>query len=71
MHFEFLSHKILLAWPGFEPATNRSEIDCANHYTIEASNKKEQIFHVESYNVLLFWRVKIQNSCRGFADHKS
>ena len=29
-------------------------------YTIEASYKKEQIFHVESYNVLLFWWVKIK-----------
>ena len=33
------------------------------HYTIEASYKKGQIFHVESYNLLLFGRVKIQNAC--------
>ena len=42
---------------------SRSEVDSANHYTIEASYKKGQIFHVESYNVLLFGRVKIQNAC--------
>jgi hypothetical protein len=54
--------QILLAWPGFEPTTSRSEVDRANHYTIEASYKKGQIFHVESYNVLLFWGVKIQNA---------
>ena len=54
---------MLLAWPGFEPTTSRSEIDHANHYTIEASYKKGQIFHVESYNVLLFWVIKIQNAC--------
>ena len=53
----------LMAKPGFEPTTSRSEVDCANHYTIEASYKKGQIFHVESYNVLLFGRVKIQNAC--------
>ena len=43
--------------------TYRSEVDSAKHYTIEASYKKGQIFHVESYNVLLFGRVKIQNAC--------
>ena len=53
----------LLEQPGFEPMTSRSEVACANHYTIEASYKKGQIFHVESYNVLLFGRVKIQNAC--------
>ena len=31
-----------------------------NHYTIEASYKKGQIFDVESYNVLLFCEVKIK-----------
>ena len=31
-----------------------------NHYTIEASYKKGQIFHVESNNVLLFCEVKIE-----------
>ena len=40
--------------------TSRSEVDRANHYTIEASYKKGQIFHDESYNVLLFGRVKIK-----------
>ena len=40
--------------------TNRSEVDSANHYTIEASYKKGQIFHVESYNVLLFCELKIK-----------
>ena len=40
--------------------TSRSEVDHANHYTIEASYKKGQIFHVESYNVLHFCGVKIQ-----------
>ena len=55
--------KILLTWPGFEPMTSRSEVDHANRYNIEASYKKGQIFHVESYNVLLFWGVKIQNAC--------
>ena len=70
MHFEFLPHKkvillwkkykILLAWWGFEPMTSRSEVHHANHYTIEASYKKGQIFHVEPYNVLLFGWVKIQ-----------
>jgi hypothetical protein len=40
--------------------TSRSELDHANHYTIETSYKKGQTFHVESYNVLLFWRVKIK-----------
>ena len=45
---------------GFEPTTSRSEVDCTNHYTIEASYKKGQIFHVESYNVLLFCEVKIE-----------
>ena len=53
----------LLAQPGFEPMTSRSEVDRANHYTIEASYKKGQIFHVESYNVLLFGGVKILNEC--------
>ena len=52
--------KILLAQPGFEPTTSRSEVNCANHYNIEASYKKGQIFHVESYNVLLFCEVKIE-----------
>ena len=28
----------------------RSEVHHANHYTIEASYKKGQIFHAESYN---------------------
>ena len=36
----------------------QGEVDRANNYTIEG-----QIFHVESYNVLLFWWVKIQNAC--------
>ena len=54
---------MFLAQPGFEPMTRRSEVDSANHYIIEASYKKGQIFHVESYNVLLFWGVKIQNAC--------
>ena len=40
--------------------TSRSEVHHANNYTIEASYKKGQIFHVESYNVLLFGEVKIQ-----------
>ena len=40
--------------------TNRSEVHHANNYTIEASHKKGQIFHVESYNVLLFCEVKIE-----------
>ena len=40
--------------------TSISEVDSANHYTIKASYKKGQIFHVESYNVLLFGRVKIK-----------
>ena len=40
--------------------TSRSEVNCANHYTIEASYKKGQIFHVESYNLLLFGRVKFK-----------
>ena len=40
--------------------TSRSEVHHANHYTIEASYKKRQIFHVESYNVLLFREVKIK-----------
>ena len=53
-------YKILLARPGFEPVTSRSEVHHANHYTIDASNKKGQIFHVESYNVLLFYEVKIK-----------
>ena len=70
MHFQFLPHKkvtllwkkykILLAEPGFEPMTSRSEVHHANHYTIEASYKKEQIFYVEVYNVLLFFEVKIK-----------
>ena len=73
MHFQFLPHKkvillwkkykILLAWPRFEPMNSRSEVHHANHYTIEASYKKGQIFHVECYNVLLFCGVKIQNAC--------
>ena len=46
--------------PGFEPTSSRSEVDHANHYTIEASYKKGQIFRVESYNVLLFCEVKIK-----------
>ena len=49
-----------MARPGFEPMTSRSVVDRANHYTIEASYKKGQIFHVESYNVLLFCGVKIK-----------
>ena len=40
--------------------TSRSEVHHANHYTIEALYKKGQIFHVESYNVLLFYEVKIK-----------
>ena len=75
MHFEFLPahkvcntfveiiQKILMARLGFEPTTSRSEVNCANHYTIEASYKKGHIFHVEFYNVLLFGRVKIKNAC--------
>ena len=71
MHFEFLPHKkVTLLWKkykmlmtGFEPMTSRSEVHHANHYTIEASYKKGQHFHVESQNVLLFWGVKIQNAC--------
>ena len=54
---------MLLAWPGFEPMNSRSEVHHANHYTIdciEASYKKGQIFHVESYNVLHFCEVKIE-----------
>ena len=31
-----------------------------NHYTIEASYQTGQIFHVESYYVLLFSEVKIE-----------
>ena len=54
---------MFLAQPGFEPMTRRSEVDSANHYIIEASYKKGQIFHAESYNVLLFGEVKIQNAC--------
>ena len=54
-----IRQKILLAQPGFEPTT-RSEVHRANHYTIEASYKKGQFFHVESYNVLLFCEVKIE-----------
>ena len=50
----------MLAWPGFEPMTSRSEVHHANHYTIEASYKKGQIFYVEVYNVLLFCEVKIK-----------
>jgi hypothetical protein len=43
--------------------TSISKINHANHYTIEASYKKGQIFHVEPYyNVLLFCGVKIQNA---------
>ena len=49
-----------MAWPGFEPMTSRSEVHHANHYTIEASYKKGQIFYVEVYNVLLFCEVKIE-----------
>ena len=48
-----------MPWPGFEPTTSRSEVDDANHYTIEASYQKEPIFHVESYNILLFWGVEM------------
>ena len=40
--------------------TSRSEVQHANHYTIEASHKKEQIFHVQHYNVLLFCELKIK-----------
>ena len=40
--------------------TSRSEVDSYNHYTIEASYKKGQIFYVESYNVLLFGGVKFK-----------
>ena len=39
---------------------SRSEVHHANHYTIEASYKEGQIFHVESYNVLHFCEVKIK-----------
>ena len=39
---------------------SRSDVHHANHYTIEASYKKGQIFHVEAYNVLLFGEVKIE-----------
>ena len=39
---------------------SRSEVHHANHYTIEASYKKGQIFYVEPYNVLLFGEVKIE-----------
>ena len=53
-------YKILLAWLGFEPMISRSEVHHANHYTIEASYKEGQIFHVESYNVLHFCEVKIK-----------
>ena len=49
-----------MAWLGFEPMTSRSEVHHANHYTIEASYKKGQIFYVEVYNVLLFCEVKIK-----------
>ena len=38
----------------------QSEVHHANHYTIEASYKKGQIFYVEVYNVLLFCEVKIK-----------
>ena len=37
-----------------------SEVRLTNHYTIEASYKKGQIFYVEVYNVLLFCEVKIK-----------
>ena len=47
--------QISMAWLEFEHMNIRSEVHHANHYTIEASYKKGQIFHVESYNVLLFW----------------
>ena len=40
--------------------TSRSEVHHANHYTIEASYKKGQIFYAEVYNVLLFCEVKIK-----------
>jgi len=40
--------------------TSRSEVHHANHYSIEASYKKEQILYVELYNVLLFCEVKIE-----------
>ena len=40
--------------------TSRSEVHHANHYTIKASYKKGQIFHVETYNVLLFGEVKFK-----------
>ena len=40
--------------------TSRSEVHHANHYSIEASYKKEQICYVELYNVLLFCEVKIE-----------
>ena len=53
---------MLMAWPGFEPTTSRSEVDRANHYTVEAAYKKGQIFHVESHNVLHFCGIKIQNA---------
>ena len=39
---------------------SRSEAHHANHYTIEASYKKSQIFYVEVYNVFLFCEVKIE-----------
>ena len=41
--------------------TSRSEVHHANHYTIEASYEKGQIFYVEVYNVLLLLcEVKIK-----------
>ena len=64
MHFEFLtckkvillwnSYKKILAWLGLEPTTSRSEVNHANHYTIDASYKKGLIFQDESYNLLFF-----------------
>ena len=39
--------------------TSRLEVHHANHYTIKASYKKGQIFHVEAY-LLLFGEVKIE-----------
>ena len=67
MHFEFLpAQKVILLWKKYKillAQPFKSEVDHANHYTIEASYKKGQTFHVEFYNVLLFVRVKIQNAC--------
>ena len=47
--FVEIIQKILVAQLGFEPTTSRSEVDRANHYTIEASYKKGQNIHVEPF----------------------